>query len=817
MYPIHLPATEHLVLDNGLHVRLHHQPRLKRAAAFMRVAAGSHDVPVAWPGLAHFLEHLFFLGTERYHGDQGLMSFVQNQGGQVNASTRERCTDYFFELPVPVFTAGLERLCDMLGHPRMTRAEQLREREVLHAEFIAWSRDSQARQQLWLASALAAEHPLRAFHAGNRYSLPVPRDSFQQDLRAFYRQFYQTGQMTLCLVGPQPLTELRACAEKAALALRSGATAEQAPPPPLQGPGAEPFERPDPGRFNLVFACEQLPRGAIQALDFLATWLTANQPGGLLAELQRRQLVSGLRLDTAYAFAEQALVDIQFDLTATGQQHIDLISQLCFDWLEFFQAHDDWQGLRDEYALLKYRRLEVGTALDLARHYSDDSGVDSGALSVPALREVLQQLRPDNLLHGATAQPERELACQWRLPPRNRFLRPSRRPEHQVADPQGLTYVPGPAPHGHESAVFLRWRLNASRHQGLYRILRNSLTKLVEEASQAGVQMSFSTLGEDWLLKLSGIQAPIPALLESALEVLAIPLPEVWHQAGQEQPAPVLTPIRELLRQLPEHALGHLQSRSGDEDLRPLALQRLWGSARWDGLAVGLDENERSALNAALRRMPGTPSDTLTQPTAISPGRTWRHVPCSANEQALLVFCPAPSHDITDEACWRLLAHLCQGPFYQRLRVEQQLGYAVFSGLRQIGGRTGLLFGVQSPHASQQEVFEQVRSFVQSVASIVRDDNPAALKAQCSEFAQRYELAQMDLLPLAELLWQARMAGHGASYLNNLRQALRSLQPGHLENAAQQLGEATGGWLCLANGPAPEPAWAGLARSLPNR
>ncbi|MDK3206187.1 insulinase family protein, partial [Escherichia coli] len=78
-----------------------------------------HDVPLAWPGLAHFLEHLLFLGTERFPVGEGLMAYVQRHGGQVNASTRERTTEFFFELPVPAFADGLARLADMLAHPRL--------------------------------------------------------------------------------------------------------------------------------------------------------------------------------------------------------------------------------------------------------------------------------------------------------------------------------------------------------------------------------------------------------------------------------------------------------------------------------------------------------------------------------------------------------------------------------------------------------------------------------------------------------------------------------------------------------------------------
>src|SRR5450830_676311 len=105
------PHHLHLTLANGLRVSVRHEPRLKRCAAVLRVAAGSHDVPAAWPGLAHFLEHLLFLGTERFPAQDNLMAYVQRHAGQVNARTSERHTDFFFELTPEAFAGGVERLC----------------------------------------------------------------------------------------------------------------------------------------------------------------------------------------------------------------------------------------------------------------------------------------------------------------------------------------------------------------------------------------------------------------------------------------------------------------------------------------------------------------------------------------------------------------------------------------------------------------------------------------------------------------------------------------------------------------------------------
>ncbi|EPN44198.1 coenzyme PQQ synthesis protein F, partial [Pseudomonas syringae pv. actinidiae ICMP 19096] len=51
----HSADLRRITLANGLSVVLCHDARLKRSAASLRVAAGSHDAPLAWPGLAHFL------------------------------------------------------------------------------------------------------------------------------------------------------------------------------------------------------------------------------------------------------------------------------------------------------------------------------------------------------------------------------------------------------------------------------------------------------------------------------------------------------------------------------------------------------------------------------------------------------------------------------------------------------------------------------------------------------------------------------------------------------------------------------------------
>ena len=97
-------------LANGLQLRLLRRPGARLCAVLVEVQGGSHDEPGKYPGLAHFLEHLVFLGSRGYPPEQGLIPFVQGLGGRVNASTRPRSTRFFCEVPAACLEQALARL-----------------------------------------------------------------------------------------------------------------------------------------------------------------------------------------------------------------------------------------------------------------------------------------------------------------------------------------------------------------------------------------------------------------------------------------------------------------------------------------------------------------------------------------------------------------------------------------------------------------------------------------------------------------------------------------------------------------------------------
>ncbi|MFJ4064182.1 pyrroloquinoline quinone biosynthesis protein PqqF [Pseudomonas sp. NPDC089996] len=755
-------STRHLTLANGLQLSLRHAPRLKRSAAALRVHAGSHDAPSAWPGLAHFLEHLFFLGTVRFPLEDGLMRYVQALGGQVNASTRERTTDFFFEVPPAALAGGLQRLCQMLAEPDLGIERQRREREVIHAEFIAWSRNAQAQQQFALLQSVAGNHPVKGFHAGNRHSLVLGNAAFQQALAGFHQCFYQGGQITLSLCGPQPLDELERLGGQYAGNFATGARVPQASPPALA------TDKP------LLFAQEGLPAGAEPALELLIANLGDNRPGSWLDALQQRGWLKGFKVEKLYAFAGQLLWHI--DLKLAPDADSDEALKLLHGWFDFIRQAAP-TVLNEAFGLLQQRRERSASALELAR--SDSAGHPYAALDSQtqhALEALLEQL------------PQRAYG-QWQIPAADPLLLDQLPTAQATERPPALSISDLLPPARQFAALYLRWHVPCALRQRLHGVLERALQTMQLRCEQACVQLQFTASGEYWQLRCAGHPAAVVRTVSHALALMQAP--DNWQPSPTDALAQI--PIRALINQLPDAVLGNASAAipSGTPD--QALLDSAWQHCHWHGLAVGFDASAAQALNTVLQGCPG--QGAMPTPAALWTGHRWRHAKVPGSENALLLFCPVAAGQ---QACGRLLAQLLQGPVYQRLRVELQLGYAVFSTFRQVEGIGGLLFGVQSPHATQAQILDHLRELLGRGATL--DTNARqALSEQFDEPA----MANADV---AEWAWQTHLAAQPDGLLA-LKRSILMTQQADLDRLLRDLLSTDYAWLCLANSAAPAASW----------
>lgn len=822
-----------LFLPHGLRGRLIPLPHSPWAAALLRVQAGSHDAPVEYPGLAHFLEHLLFLGSRAYPQAQSLMAFVQGCGGQLNASTRERHTDFFFEVPAEALGEALKRLLDMLARPLLGSDAQRREREVLQAEFHARAADRETLCDAALGTALAAPHPFGAFHAGNRETLPVEQPAFQQALLGHHRRFYHAGQMELLIAAPQRPAELAQLLQAAECRLPQVPTVARTLPRlaldaerwlRLQVDGGRP-------RLELAFAAQDLPADSAVALDLLAHWLTSEAPGGLASRLREAGWCEAIGLRTPYWDGGQGVLVIAAELTGPGlAARAPLVAAVC-DWLRFFAEEADWRQCWDEYRWSRQRQLQCLGPLARVRYWAEPGAWSAATGEAPAraaLQALLGQLRRTRpLVLTCDRQPcaPRQTAgfplrldfetppqaesrpWHWRQPAANPWLRPAPAPLPAAAIDPALRCLDLIDARG-LGALFLRWR-PAEAPAGLWRALGAALRPTVQAARQAGVELQFEDCDGGWNLKLHGVAEVLPQVLDDLAGLLQAPPPAalaeaLGRQAGEDDGGEML--IRQLLQRLPRFWVT--KDAGPGPALAPAeALAQAWRGARWDGLAVGLPAALSGPLQAALEKLPGQPARAEQPAGAPGAGRRWWQTEAASAESALLLFCPLPERTPQVEATWRLLAQLMEGAFYRRLRGELQLGYAVFCGFRQFGEHSGILFAVQSPGASAGQILAHVEAFLDERQVELQAVTAARLAEEKARLAARLADSAGNPRELAEQTWQACLAGGDTAHPRRVRAALDDLQPADLAQQLAALRTAAGGWCALANVPAPDARW----------
>ncbi|KPM06648.1 insulin-degrading enzyme-like protein [Sarcoptes scabiei] len=121
-----------LRLENDLKVMLISDPETDISAASLSVNVGSMSDP--WPiqGLAHFLEHMLFMGTKKYPVENEYSKYLSQHGGDSNAYTTETSTNYFFDVKPEFLAPSLDIFSQFFIDPLMLEDSVNRELEAVN-------------------------------------------------------------------------------------------------------------------------------------------------------------------------------------------------------------------------------------------------------------------------------------------------------------------------------------------------------------------------------------------------------------------------------------------------------------------------------------------------------------------------------------------------------------------------------------------------------------------------------------------------------------------------------------------------------------
>lgn len=121
-------------LENGLQAMLIQDAKADKAAASLDVAVGHLHDPADMPGLAHFCEHLLFMGTEQFPKENEYSEFLSRNNGSSNAFTASTNTNYFFNVSTSALAGALERFSGFFHSPLFAPSGTVRELNAVDSE-----------------------------------------------------------------------------------------------------------------------------------------------------------------------------------------------------------------------------------------------------------------------------------------------------------------------------------------------------------------------------------------------------------------------------------------------------------------------------------------------------------------------------------------------------------------------------------------------------------------------------------------------------------------------------------------------------------
>ncbi|WP_197464547.1 insulinase family protein [Marinomonas aquimarina] len=407
----------HLTLENGLTVILVSDPMAERSAASLAIKAGSYHDPEQHLGLAHLLEHMLFLGTEKYPEAGAYQEFIRQSGGSHNAYTSTQITNYYFDTLPASYLEALDRFAQFFIAPTLDPQYIEREISVVDSEYRAKLDDEGRRSNEAFKTLYSDKHPASRFTVGNQDTLGnVPAEQLQDMLLGFYHRYYTPENMALTLVANQPLATLAEYARDYFAAVPARPSVEQELFAPMidQGGAVQVFKtntEQNVVKFSFRIP-SQLQNYATQPARYLSYVLGDESENSLFANLKQQHWVQALHAGTNHDDGQQAFFTISMTLTEDGVAHrTEVLEQLfkTIDNLQQTPISEQYLAETQTLSLLNFEyhdyiqpvrlsQILASRALDIPAEQLMRSFHIAEHASKQDIRNLLGALQHDNLI-----------------------------------------------------------------------------------------------------------------------------------------------------------------------------------------------------------------------------------------------------------------------------------------------------------------------------------------------------------------------------------------------------------------------------------
>eukprot|EP00929_Paragymnodinium_shiwhaense_P117964 TRINITY_DN8946_c0_g1_i1.p1 TRINITY_DN8946_c0_g1~~TRINITY_DN8946_c0_g1_i1.p1 ORF type:complete len:1078 (+),score=345.56 TRINITY_DN8946_c0_g1_i1:78-3311(+) len=420
------------VFDNGLKVLAVQDPKAAKAGFAVAVSAGSFYDPVEQAGLAHFCEHLLFLGTDKYPSETSFDTYLSQHDGSNNAYTEQERTVFYNEISDSGLDEGMDRFAQFFIAPLFKANMVGRELDAVNSEHTKNMPDQGRRLWELMRSTAKNSSVISHFYTGTTESLHHGDATTIAALKKYHEENYCAHRMTLVVISKLPLQEQMRLAHKhfdGVSASNEGKCAAT----PRDFKDDKPFDQSGSTGRRLEIRSDSAPQLWMmfpmptilasyrsQPASMLEYLLGYAGPKSLKSKLKATGLATDLGIQVDQSTAS-TLFFVTFDLTDTGVKDPDAVATTVFDYLA------EVRGKSHELVASIYPTMQQMAKVTFEYQEAPDSVMDSVSglaasmlsyraedvlagdflidqLDVPLVEQLLQHMVPSNVNIAVASQ-----------------------------------------------------------------------------------------------------------------------------------------------------------------------------------------------------------------------------------------------------------------------------------------------------------------------------------------------------------------------------------------------------------------------------
>lgn len=167
------------------------------SAASIDVKIGDASDPLEFQGIAHFLEHMMFMGSKKYPDEKEYSKYIEEHGGYGNAATSDTNTNYYFDTSNKAFEGALDRFSSVFITPSFAKNSTNREIKAVEDEYRKTLQSDYWRKQAVLKDI---SHPESMIHKNTFGNLKLLNHTgLREALFEFHKKWYSANIMKLVL------------------------------------------------------------------------------------------------------------------------------------------------------------------------------------------------------------------------------------------------------------------------------------------------------------------------------------------------------------------------------------------------------------------------------------------------------------------------------------------------------------------------------------------------------------------------------------------------------------------------------------------